>query len=173
MGYRRIAIFWLLAPGVLCSWAQQSQRPPAPATPLSDVKIVDPEKQADRPLTADEERERAIRRYDPLNRDDPSARGDEKRESGASQPQQREMPAPRPLPGSVAASSQQGFLDPRVQGPKVIDGNGPENVAQDYTGPAVLSRSYTLSRPSVPQTILSCRLRYLMTLRWWRERIPA
>jgi hypothetical protein len=68
--------------------------------------------------------------------------------------QRSSAPASRPLPGSVAASNRQSIVNPRSQGPQVVSGDGEENPVQaDYAGPAVLSRSYTLARPTLPQQV--------------------
>src|SRR3954453_14204848 len=98
MGFRRgIVIVWLLSPG-LTVWAQQPQPVAGSAVAGSDLKTADPEKRADRPLTPDEERERAVRLYDPLNREDPAARGDRAGSTGTPVVEQRALPAPRALP---------------------------------------------------------------------------
>lgn len=144
----------------------QAQQPPPPdagsvSTPTPadpDAPRVAPEKRLQRPLTQQEERDRAIRRYDPRSTLDPIDRQQDTgllaplspSQQAPNSPDQRLLPATRPLPGSVAAG-QPDFVNPRSQGPQILDPNQLDNSAQDYSGPAVLSRSYTLSRPTVPR----------------------
>ena len=163
MSFRYACARSILLLFVAIAQAQQTPPPdggsgsaPTPADP--NAPRIDPEKRLQRPLTPQEERERAIRRYDPRSTLDPI---DRQQDSGLLNPRspslqtpnsldQRLLPAPRPLPGSVAAG-QPDFVNPRSQGPQILDPNQMDNSAQDYSGPAVLSRSYTLSRPTVPR----------------------
>lgn len=136
-----------------------------------------PDRRGLRPLTPQEQREQAIRKYDPRSGVDPLGREQDTgliappsqrdgtggtpgstNSSGSNQGGSnrsiplRSLPAPRPLPGSVAASREPDLANPRSQGPQILDPTQ-DNSAQDYGGPSVLSRSYTLSRPSLPQEI--------------------
>jgi hypothetical protein len=122
-----------------------------------DQQPVQPQGGLHTGTTPIEQRDRDIGKFDPLEKSDTTAGVDQQR------PDQGTVPAtpavspppqsPRPLPGSVAASSQPDVLNPRGQGPHVLPEDGEAGQGQDYSGPAVLSRSYTLARPSIPQTI--------------------
>jgi hypothetical protein len=138
----------------------QQQRSTSQASPQDSAQIQDqPGLTDERPLTPAEQREKQIRAYDPLDKNDPrdTRQSDREKGQGASkQKDARETSAPRrrrdALPGSVAASNQSGPVNPRSEGPEVTDDSGLE-AAQQYTGPAVLSRSYTLSRPMTPEQV--------------------
>lgn len=154
--------------------AQTTPTPDQNAPPGSESTSPrpNPDRRGLRPLTPQEQREQAIRKYDPRSGADPLAREQDTgllapaaqrdgmggppgspKPGGANQNVPlRALPAPRPLPGSVAASREPDFANPRSQGPQVLDPNQ-DTSAQDYSGPSVLSRSYTLSRPSLPQAI--------------------
>ena len=149
---------------VLFAGLAQAQQTPPPdvgsgTTPTGSAEPrTDPEKRLQRPLTPQEERDRAIRRYDPRSILDPVDKQQDTGLGASPSPGQRDsgtltqrpLPAPRALPGSVAAG-QPDFVNPRSQGPQILDPNQSDNSAPDYSGPAVLSRSYTLSRPTVPR----------------------
>jgi len=114
-----------------------------------------------RPLTPEEQRQKEIDKYDPLKKRDTS-NSDRPVDAGASV---APAPAPRqntdldtgqrsaqPLPGSVADTSSLLPARPGGDGPQVVDDSGTLN-AQTYTGPAVLSRSYTIARPTTPKEL--------------------
>jgi hypothetical protein len=117
--------------------------------------------QDEQPLTPEQQREKEIRKYDPLYRSNPALdRDDSDRNSSgsgasAATPQPSAQPSRQEtaLPGSIAAGNQEVPDNPRNnQGPQVLD-DADANAVQQYAGPAVLSRSYTLSRPMTPQQI--------------------
>jgi hypothetical protein len=125
---------------------EQSQNA-APADP------TDPEAERKRPLTPEEERAKQVKQFDPLDRT-PDVTPD----SGQANPTQNTPDATQPnapsqvqtpLPNSIAASNQDAASR---RGPQVI-GDGDSAAAQEYTGPAVLSRSYSLNRPMIPETL--------------------
>ncbi len=159
MSFRYCCAFFAICLTTAFAQAQQAPTPevvPPPSTPAR----TDPDKRGARPLTPAEERERAIRRYDPRSGADPREREQDTglltpRQDAQAPPRlnQRTLPAPRPLPGSVAASGQSDFIRPRSKGPEVIDPSQPDSAEPEYNGPSVLSRSYTLSRPNIPQEI--------------------
>ncbi|MGD1070085.1 MAG: outer membrane beta-barrel protein [Bryobacteraceae bacterium] len=130
-----------------------AQEPPAASQPGEDQK----------PLTPEEQREKEIRRFDPLDKSNPALDQDgQNRNSGdstanaatAPQTPAQVVAQPRPLPGSVAAGSPDLPANPRSnEGPQVVAEDADAAAAQAYNGPAVLSRSYTLSRPMTPQEI--------------------
>ncbi len=96
----------------------------------------------DRPLTPEELRQKQIDAFDPLAKD-----------ATTSNPDVRQVPdidisrsgSPKPLPGSLAESNAASNLHP--EGPQILDGDS-NATEQQYNGPAVLSRSYTLTRPT-------------------------
>jgi hypothetical protein len=118
------------------------------------------------------QREKQIRMYDPLDKSHPladqqsippSVRDSTPGQPGGSSDAVRPDPATRPLRGSAAESNQSGSVTPRTQGPQVLSPDG-ESPVQEYSGPAVLSRSYTISRPSTPEQVRwSPTLGYLQT----------
>ncbi len=128
----------------------------ATQTPASDdgkQVILDPK--TGLPLTAAEIREKEIDKIDPMKANAPAA------DPNANRLTDRNLPtAPAnysnpyaskdsaPLPGSVAASNAGSSQTPANSLTADNTANGPE-----YTGPAVLSRSYTLSRPMGMQQI--------------------
>ncbi|MES1262422.1 MAG: hypothetical protein ABUS49_11860, partial [Acidobacteriota bacterium] len=127
-----------------------SQEPAAPET--QDQPAEAPAARGERPLTPAQLRERQIRMRDPLDKSNPLL-GDRagQQEPDPEKPSPDPSAAPQraaPLPGSVAASNAPNSN----AGPRVVEDQG-ENPVQDYSGPAVLSRSYTLSRPMLPQSI--------------------
>lgn len=99
--------------------------------------------QAAAPLTPAQQLDQQIREVDPLDRpDDKDAKAKEKK-------RQQEEP---PTPGSIAASERDAAA--RQLGPQVVTGDeAAEEPVQEYTGPAVLSRSYSVSRPLIPQQL--------------------
>jgi hypothetical protein len=150
--------------------AQGPQTPPA-AGPQVAVPVEPQEPQADqpqggtqtRPLTPLEERDRQIRQFDqraprvrqPLPGDDPN----EPAPAGKTPADARKQDEVKPLPGSVAASNQK--QDPRLEprGPRISDDaeNSANDNSDEYNGPAVLTRSYTLASP---QAVGNVRFQY-------------
>jgi len=127
---------------------------PAPAgTPATQAPDADPRDTADRdkdlrPLTPEQQREQQIRQFDPLDRsDDKAAKAKEKEK--ADRDQKKDAQADKPLPGSIAASEQ----DAQRAGPRVAENDATDEPVQEYTGPAVLSRSYSVNRPMIPQEL--------------------
>jgi hypothetical protein len=125
-----------------------AQAPPVAA-------VTDPNSE----LTPQQQREKQIRMFDPLDKSSPllddgkdKAQG---QEAGAGAPVSQ-RPVSRsfdaPLPGSIAASNQAQPTNPRRRGPEVLSPDD-ESPVQEYTGPAVLSRSYTIARPVTPEQV--------------------
>jgi hypothetical protein len=148
---------------------------PAAATPASPAPAGDSTEPASTPkpapainpktglpYTADELREKEIDKYDPLKRDqdttppptNPSTPLTDRQQPGIATEPAAKM---GPLPGSVAASDQAAAA---ASGSKKSGGSGqgaaqastqdsdtPEEGDSGYSGPAVLTRSYTLARP--------------------------
>jgi hypothetical protein len=100
-------------------------------------------------LTPIEQREQQIRQFDPLDRgEDKESRA---REKAARDAEKRRDDEQTPLPGSIAATERDQSRPDR--GPQVSEDDTTEEPVQEYTGPAVLSRSYSVSRPLIPQQL--------------------
>jgi len=131
--------------------------PPAPTTvpdPYQAAQNPSVPQNGQPPLTPDEKRQQEIDKYDPRNPINPAKQpvpGEQPASappsSAASQPKSNNQEA-TPLPGSVADSNQQMTTraNPAAEGPEVVTGDSSGGL-QTYAGPAVLSRSYTISRP--------------------------
>jgi hypothetical protein len=92
-----------------------------------------------------DQQEQLIRQVDPLERtEEKKAREKAERDAGQKADQDN-----LPLPGSIAAS-EQGAAG--RSGPAVED-QETESPVQEYTGPAVLSRSYSVNQSLVPEQI--------------------
>jgi len=145
---------------------------PAPAVPATAVPGDDSTQPATTPkpapveinpktglaYTNEELREREIDKYDPLKRDQdtltPATQGstpltDRKQPDAVADPAAKAAP----LPGSIAASDQNAAAasgSKKAQGSaqaSTQDSDSPEEGDSGYSGPAVLTRSYTLARP--------------------------
>lgn len=96
-----------------------------------------------------------IDKYDPMKRDvdpaiDPYRLTD--RPAPDALPNQKK---PQAIPGSIAAQNEQQAAQNRQLNGTSIDPDADSAAANgaEYTGPAVLSRSYTLARPMIPRQI--------------------
>jgi hypothetical protein len=116
------------------------------AAPTGDQQNTDRDKDL-RPLTPEQQREQQIRQFDPLDRT--AADKDAKEKEKAAREQQKNAPKDAPLPGSIAASER----DTQRTGPRVAEGDAGDEPVQEYSGPAVLSRSYSVNRPLIPQEL--------------------
>jgi hypothetical protein len=96
-------------------------------------------------LSPVEERDQQIRQVDPLDRDDKETRDKTKADRDAEKRRTQEQTA---IPGSIAASEQNSL--PRL-GPQVVEDE--EAPVQEYSGPAVLSRSYSINQPLIPEQV--------------------
>ena len=108
------------------------------------------------PYTAEELRQQEIDKYDPLKRDQDTATPaqDSTPLTDRKQPDTVADPAAKtpPVPGSIAASNQAAAASgsKKAQGSaqaSTQDSGSPEEGDSGYSGPAVLTRSYTLARP--------------------------
>jgi hypothetical protein len=110
-----------------------------------------------RPLSPAQQRDRDIRVYDPFDKSTPApVREDGAGPDGATVETPRapiQGTAPAPPPGSAKASNELAPKNPRSSGPQVIADDPDLAPVQEYTGPAVLSRSYTISRPMTPRQV--------------------
>jgi hypothetical protein len=118
--------------------------------------ILNGRPQDQKPLTPEEIRRREIDKYNPLNPVSPtktalpgdpaSATSQAPADTPASQ--KPVQPQEAPIPGSVADSAQHSPIAPPADGPTVVStGDDPSVDQRPFNGPAVLSRSYTISRP--------------------------
>lgn len=92
-----------------------------------------------------DEQEQLIRQVDPLDREEDK----KKREKADREARKKAEQNNIPIPGSIAESEQNAA---RRSGPEVEDDENSAPV-QEYTGPAVLSRSYSISQSLVPEQI--------------------
>ncbi len=102
------------------------------------------------PLTPLQERERQIRQFDPLDRGDKDNQDGKDKDTAAQEDRRRRSGQAAPTPGSIAATERDSAAG---KGPQVVSGGDANAPVQDYSGPAVLSRSYSVSRPLVPQEL--------------------
>ncbi|MDP9171169.1 MAG: hypothetical protein M3N54_11170 [Acidobacteriota bacterium] len=134
----------------ICGFAAFAQKPGAG---LPDTQ----------PLTPAQQHEKDIRLYDPLDKSNPAAPPPDSPTNPGTPAASETTPAtgdsavrrdapPPPLPGSVAASNDRMQGNSRRSGPQVVSGD-PDAPVQEYSGPAVLSRSYTISRPVVSREV--------------------
>ena len=129
--------------------ATQATETQAPeAAPTADQRDADQRDKALRPLTPEQVREQLIRQYDPLDRSDDQA-AKEQADRRSDRDQKKSAQTDTPLPGSIAASER----DAQRTGPRVAESDATDEPVQEYTGPAVLSRSYSVNRPLIPQEL--------------------
>jgi hypothetical protein len=132
--------------------AQQPQAP-EPASPPSASPSQTTGQQTtgtdEQDATPVQQRDQQIRQFDPLDRiDDKESKAREKASRDA---EKRRDEGQSPTPGSIAATERDRTRPD--QGPQVVDDDATEEPVQEYTGPAVLSRSYSVSRPLIPQQL--------------------
>ncbi|MEP6714948.1 MAG: hypothetical protein ABJC09_05200 [Terriglobia bacterium] len=118
------------------------------AAPAQNPPPTAPDSQ--QPLSPAEQHEKYIRTYDPLDKSNPAGEPATQQDTGSGQAGQN---AATPLPGSVAASNELTPVNPRRSGPQVTTGDSDSSPVQEYAGPAVLSRSYTIARPMVARQV--------------------
>jgi hypothetical protein len=124
-----------------------------PATQAPDAGTpADPRNTPDRdkdlkPLTPEQQREEQIRQFDPLDRTAATDQAAKEKEKAAQD--RKDAQTDTPLPGSIAASER----DAQRAGPRVAEGDATDEPVQEYTGPAVLSRSYSVNRPLIPEEL--------------------
>ncbi len=158
---------------------QDVQQPPAPPSPATDAPPPAPDSPATNaqpaqpdntppplpeiptgalPLTPAEQREKDIDKFDPMKplevpgQQDANPLTDRK----VPPPRTRSGSQPAPLPGSLAAmtaaqATPGGSDAASPDDPTASDSPLPAGV--EYSGPAVLSRSYTLARPMIPRQL--------------------
>jgi hypothetical protein len=143
------ALVWLFTAGIV---AAQQPAAPSPAQPpaIPDTvpsDITAPTEGTTPQLTPEQQREREIEQIDPLNRQNSAnPSGQNPNETESKEKDKARSAQEKPLPGSIAAE-QANAVPNAGQGPAVEEDD--QNPDQQYTGPAVLSRSYTINRPMV------------------------
>lgn len=135
--------------------SESTPTPPASTAPASPAQTTGSQTTGSQTTGTDgqditpvEQREQEIRQFDPLARsDDKETKAREKAARDAEKRRDREEAL---TPGSIAATER----DQARPGPQVSeeDETGDEPV-QEYTGPAVLSRSYSVNRPLIPEQL--------------------
>ncbi len=128
-----------------------------PANQAPDATPPDRDKDL-KPLTPEQQREEEIRQVDPLDRT--TADKDARDKDKAAPDQKKNAQTDTPLPGSIAASER----DAQRKGPRVSEGDATDEPVQEYTGPAVLSRSYSVNRPLIPEGVEMERVRRVQHL---------
>ncbi len=102
------------------------------------------------PLTPLQQREQQIRQFDPLDRDDEDSQAGKDKAKAAHEVEKRRTQDQTATPGSIAASQQNSA---RRSGPQVVDDGNSGAPVQEYTGPAVLSRTYSIGQPLIPEQV--------------------
>jgi hypothetical protein len=132
-----------------CADAAFAQTPQQPA-PQTETVPGQADSSPQTPLTPLQQREQEIRQFDPLDRDDEDSPAGKEKAKAASDAEKRRNQDQGPTPGSIAASEQK---QAQRSGPQVVEDGDSAAPVQEYTGPAVLSRSYSISQPLVPQQV--------------------
>jgi hypothetical protein len=131
-----------------CGGFLLAQAPVQPA-PQTETTSGQPDSNPS-PLTPLQQREQQIRQFDPLDRDDVDSQADNDKAKAARDAEKRRAQDQTPTPGSIAASEQNSA---QKSGPQVLEDEDSGVPVQEYTGPAVLSRSYSISQPLIPQQL--------------------
>jgi hypothetical protein len=129
------------------SAAQQQIPVQRPADPKDAKRDTEPN-EIEPALTPVQEREKQIREFDPLNPSDEDQKQKTKADREVDRRREQEQ---APAPGSIAATERNSAARPN--GPQVIEEDSAETPVQEYSGPAVLSRSYSVNRPLIPQQL--------------------
>jgi hypothetical protein len=139
----RVGVYVLPAILACCGVIFGQQAAPDQAQTQTQPADAQTQPNSTAPLTPLQQRDQQVRQVDPLDQDTKEkAKADRDAEKRRSQDQ-------TPTPGSIAASEQNSA--PQQLGPEVVeDQNAP---VQEYSGPAVLSRSYSINRQLVPQQL--------------------
>jgi hypothetical protein len=158
------AAVWLCLLGSFALSAQQDQTPQTPAAgdvgiPGADQDQAPPapvpiNPKTGLPYTPAELRQMEIDKYDPMKRDvDPTT--DPQRLTDRQAPTAVPGRALDPIPGSIADMNAQQAAQNRQANGTSTDPEADSAAANgaEYSGPAVLSRSYTLARPMIPRQI--------------------
>ena len=133
---------------------------PAAAPPDEPVPAPTIDPKTGLPISAADQHEKEIDKYDPLKRSVDPTESDTNRLTDREQPKSTATSTATasgspPLPGSVAASNAASTTSSQTGAQSLaMDASTDGSAAVgEYTGPAVLSRSYTLARPMESQQI--------------------
>jgi hypothetical protein len=147
---RRMWVYALLAfsacSGVILAQTAPPQVTGQPAAPQNSAaqNQADPTQPT---LTPIEERDRQIREFDPLDREEE----DKDKIKAQRELEKRRTQDQTPTPGSIAASDLKNSA--QQPGPQVVEDDDAATPVQEYSGPAVLSRSYSVNRPLIPEQV--------------------
>jgi len=128
-----------------------AQTPAQPAPQAATAPSLPDSTQS--PLTPLQQRDQQIRQFDPLDRDEDSrAAGQSAKDKAKAEREgeKRRAQDQTATPGSIAASEQKPASR---SGPQVVEDADSGAPVQEYTGPAVLSRSYSISQPLIPEQV--------------------
>ena len=159
---KRFPAPWIFLLWGMAALAQQPSTDPAGQAPSTPAPLVQPatDEPEDRirkddrqaPPTPLEEREKEIRKVDPLTRDDEQSAEEKANEEQEKETEQRRNVEQAPLPGSIAANEARDAVA-RTGGPQVVGDEAGGAQTPQYTGPAVLSHSYTLNSGLIPTNL--------------------
>ncbi len=121
---------------------------PAQPAPQTGTTPGQPDSNAP-PPTPLEERDQQIRQVDPLDRGNQDSQADTDKTKADRDAEKRRAQDQAPIPGSIAASQN----STRRSGPEVVEDEDSAAPVQQYTGPAVLSRSYSIGQPMIPEQL--------------------
>lgn len=93
-----------------------------------------------------EQQNEQVRQVDPLERELER----KAREKAAREAEKTHAQDETPVPGSIAASERRAA---EAAGPRIAEDNDQEGPVQEYTGPAVLSRSYSITQALIPEQV--------------------
>ena len=127
-----------------------AQQPVQPSSTSPDPRVVRRDER-ERPPTPDELVQEEIRRFDPLDQNDGREEKKNEAEKDKHATDGRNDRRPAALPGSIAAETQTSVN--RKREPRIVADQDSSPVEEEYTGPAVLSRAYTLNRPLIAQDV--------------------
>src|SRR5580704_6059660 len=140
----RTGVYALLAISVCsgCVFAQVPAQPQAGAPQAGAPQ--GPQETAPTPQTPVEQRDQQVRQVDPLDNSDKDK--DKDKAKADRDAEKRLEPDQTPVPGSIAAGQ-----NAQRAGPEVVEAGDAEVPVQEYTGPAVLSRTYSIDQQLLPQ----------------------
>jgi hypothetical protein len=144
----RVGVYVLLSISACCAAVSGQTSDPSPASQAgagpdqTDPSLLPP--------GPEQIRDREIRQYDPLDKGDKDDKDRRDKTKAARGTENGGQEADTPIPGSVADSNQQNAR--QRSGPEVV-GDDETAPVQDYGGPGVLSRSYSIDRPMIPEEV--------------------
>jgi len=118
-------------------------------SPGQDAGTATPAPDPNSPQAPIIERDKQVSEFDPLAQDPEAEVKAKAEQEAARQAEKRRQQVDPPIPGSIADSQ---IPDVPRAGP-AIEGEDSESNLHDYSGPAVLTRSYSLGMPTVPKLL--------------------